>query len=88
MAKAIHHIIHMQRMLTIVCRGVEEDTEGMVRTRVIGSTAHMERFLRVAGATGAAACRGRLGAEVAGAATFIAVVRCTGPEEAAVGGFG
>ena len=87
-AKAINHRYHILLTATIVCRGVEEDTEGMVRTRVIGTTAITERFLQVAGATGTAACRGRLGAEVAGAATFTAIVSYTGQEEAAVGGFG
>ena len=86
--KAINHHPHIIMTATIVCRGVEEDTEGMVRTRVIGTTSITERFLQVAGATGTAACRGRLGAEVAGAATLPAIVRITGQEEAAVGGFG
>jgi hypothetical protein len=86
MAKAINHHPHIMVTTTIVCRGVEEDTEGMVRTRVIGTAA--ERFPQVAGATGTAACRGRLGAEVAGAATIIPIVSITGQEEAAVGGFG
>ena len=91
MVKAIHQhplIITTTIQMTIVCRGVEEDTEGMVRTRVIGTAADTERFLQVAGATGTAACRGRLGAEVAGAATIIPIVSITGQEEAAVGGFG
>ena len=88
MAKAINHHSHILVTTTIVCRGVEEDTEGMVRTRVIGTTSITERFLQVAGATGTAACRGRLGAEVAGAATIIPIVSITGQEEAAVGGFG
>ena len=60
----------------------------MVRTLVIGSAADTGRFPQVAGATGTAACRGRLGAEVAGAVTFTAIVSYTGQEEAAVGGFG
>ena len=87
-AKAINHHSHILMKLTSVCRGVEEDTEGMVRTRVIGTTSITQRFLQVAGATGAAACRGRLGAEVAGAAPIIVIVSITGQEEAAVGGFG
>ena len=86
MAKAINQHSHLHMTATIVCRGVEEDTEGMVRTRVIGTAA--ERFPQVAGATGTAACRGRLGAEVAGAATITAIVSITGQAEAAVGGFG
>ena len=86
MVKAISHHPHLHMTTTIVCRGVEEDTEGMGRTRVIGTAA--ERFLQVAGATVTAACRGRLGAEVAGAVTFTAIVSYTGQEEAAVGGFG
>ena len=88
MAKAISHHPHIILTATIVCRGVEEDTEGMVRTHVIGTTAVTERFPQVAGATGTAACRGRLGAEVEGAATIIVNVSYTGQEEAAVGGFG
>ena len=88
MAKAINHHHIIMTLATIVCRGVEEDTEGMVRTRVIGTAADTERFLQVAGATGTAACRGRLGAEVAGAATITAIVSITGQEESAVGGFG
>jgi hypothetical protein len=60
----------------------------MGRTRVIGTAADTERFLQVEGATGTAARRGRLGAEVAGAVTFTAIVSYTGQEEAAVGGFG
>jgi hypothetical protein len=91
MVKAIsqHPLIMTATMpATIVCRGVEEDTEGMGRTRVIGTAADTERFHQVAGATGTAACRGRLGAGVAGAATIPAIVRITGQEEAAVGGFG
>jgi len=59
-----------------------------VRTRVIGSAADTGRFPQVAGATGTAACRGRLGVEVAGVAIIIVIVRITGQEEAAVGGFG
>jgi hypothetical protein len=86
-AKAISHHPHLLTA-TIVCRGVEEDTEGMGRTRVIGTAADTERFLQVEGATGTAACRGRLGAEVAGAVTFTAIVSYTGQEEAVVGGFG
>ena len=88
MAKAINHQYQDLLISTIVCRGVEEDTEGMVRTRVIGTAAHMERFLPVAGATGTAACRGRLGAEVAGAATIITIVHGTRQEDVAVEGFG
>ena len=88
MAKAISHHPHITLTALIVCRDVEEDTEGMVRTHVIGTTAVTERFPQVAGATGTAACRGRLGAEVAGAATLSAIVRITGQEEAEVGGFG
>jgi hypothetical protein len=91
MVKAIHQrplIITATIPTGIVCRGVEEDTEGMVRTRVIGTTADTGRFPQVAGATGTAACRGRSGAEVAGAATITAIVRITGQEESAVGGFG
>ena len=87
-AKAINHHHILMTLAPIVCRGVEEDTEGMVRTRVIGSAADTGRFPQVAGATGTAACRGRLGAEVAGAATITAIVSITGQEEAAVGGFG
>ena len=89
MAKAISH--HYPKLLLfplINRRGVEEDTEGMVRTRVIGTAPDTERFLQVAGATGTAACRGRLGAEVAGAAPITAIVSITGQEESAVGGFG
>ena len=91
MVKAIHQhplIITATMPATIVCRGVEEDTEGMVRTRVIGTAADTGRFLQVEGATGTAACRGRLGAEVAGAAPITAIVRITGQAEEAVGGFG
>jgi len=88
MVKAISQHPHLHMTTTIVCRGVEEDTEGMGRTRVIGTAADTGRFPQVAGATGTAACRGRLGAEVAGAATIIPIVSITGQEEAAVGGFG
>jgi hypothetical protein len=91
MVKAIHQhplIITATMPATIVCRGVEEDTEGMVRTRVIGTAADTGRFPQVEGATGTAACRGRLGAEVAGAATLPAIVSITGQEESVVGGFG
>ena len=91
MVKAMHQhplIITATMPATIVCRGVEEDTEGMVRTHVIGTAADTERFPQVEGATGSATCRGRLGAEVVGAATLPAIVGITGQEEAAVGGFG
>ena len=88
MAKAISPHLHPHMTATIVCRGVEEDTEGMVRTHVIGTAADTGRFPKVAGATGTAACRGRLGAEVAGAATITVIVSITGQEESVVGGFG
>ena len=91
MVKAINQhplIMTATTQVIIVCRGVEEDTEGMVQMRVIGTAADTERFHQVAGATVTAACRGRLGAEVAGAATITAIVRITGQEEAVVGGFG
>ena len=88
MVKAINQHSHLLLTATIVCRGVEEDTEGMVRNRVIGTAADTERFPQVAGATGTAACRGRLGVEAAGAATLKVIVRITGQEESAVGGFG
>ena len=91
MVKAIHQhplIITATMPATIVCRGVEEDTEGMVRTHVIGTAADTGRFPQVAGATGTAACRGRLGAEAAGAATITVIVSITGQEESAVGGLG
>ena len=91
MVKAINQhplIMTATTQVIIVCRGVEEDTEGMGRTRVIGTAADTERFLQVAGATGTAACRGRLGAEVAGAAPITAIVSITGQAEEAVGGFG
>jgi hypothetical protein len=39
MVKAISHHPHLHMTTTIVCRGVEEDTEGMVRAHVIGTAA-------------------------------------------------
>ena len=88
MVKAKVHPTRLLRLLIhSVCRGVGEDTEEMVQTRVISSPAGMEPLHQVAAATAAASCRGPSGAEVAGAVTTTLTAGGTGQEAVEVAGF-
>ncbi len=88
MAKATGHSARLLRLLIhSVCRGVGEDMEEMVQTRVISTRAGMEPLHQVAAATAAALCRGPSGAEVAGAVTATLTAGCTEQEAVEVAGF-
>ena len=88
MAKATGHPTRLLRLLIhSVCRGVGEDTEEMVQTRVISTPAGMEPLHQVAAATAAASCRGPSGAEVAGAVTATLTAGGTEQEAVEVAGF-
>ena len=82
---------HSTRLLCLlihsVCRGVGEDTEEMVQTRVISSPAGMEPLHQVVAATAAASCRGPSGVEVAGAVTTTLTAGGTVKEAVEVAGF-
>lgn len=88
MVKATGHPTrHRCLLIHSVCRGVVEDTEEMVQTRVISTPAGMEPVHQVAAATAAASCRGPSGAEVGGAVTTTLTAGCTHQEAVEVAGF-